>query len=237
MTEIKTNQKKILFSDYDGTLSPLNIKGNITAIKNFIDNNNTFVISTRRNSKSILHKINKYHIPVNFITCSNGSLTMDNTGKIVTAFEFNRKELTFLFHILKANKHISDIKFVSKNGNVYRDIIPNNAMAIRCNCSLFYNLKEFIKPLPGYSCYRYGAGYEIKPSYINKSFAANELIRMLKADKSFDYQSYSIGNTLNDYELLKNHNGYVVGYGSLLLKKKINGKTTKSVASLISKIS
>ena len=56
IVKIVNNNPNILFSDYDGTMSPLNLKANINAIKNFINNGNFFVISTDRSRASILKK-------------------------------------------------------------------------------------------------------------------------------------------------------------------------------------
>lgn len=229
------NQKILLISDYDGTISPLNLKANINAIRKFIDDGNIFAISTARSRSSILKKIKKYDIPVNYITSNNGSEIMNANGEIISVFEMNRGELTFIHNQLLANNpHVTDVTFVNKNGNVFRDgIIPNNAIMIRCTCPLYYDLRSLIAEIPGYTCYRFGATFEIKPSYIDKSFAANELISYLKnKDIIKEITEYSIGNTMNDYELLKNHNGYVVSYGSPFLKRKIKTRTS-SVSSLI----
>ena len=45
------NNPNILFSDYDGTMSPLNLKANINAIKKFINKN--------------LSRIYFYHLKIN----------------------------------------------------------------------------------------------------------------------------------------------------------------------------
>lgn len=236
--KIVNNNPNILFSDYDGTISPLNLKANINAIKKFINNGNFFVISTARSRASILKKTEKYNIPFDYIACSNGSEIINSNGEVISAYEMNRSELTFIHNqFLVNNPHVNDIIFINKNGNMFgRGIIPNNAILIRCVCPLYYDLRDLIDEIPGYTCQRYGATYEIKPAYIDKSYAATELVRYLKKSNGFEkLTEYSIGNTMNDYQLLKNHNGYVINYGSPVLKKKIKARTA-SVSSLIDNI-
>lgn len=232
----KCSNPVLLTSDYDGTISPINLKANINAIQKFINDGNIFVISTARSKTSIMRKIKKHNIPVNYITCFNGSEIIEPNGNIVAAFEMNRQVLTFMASLLKSNQNVSDITFVNRNGNVFsRGIIPNSAIVIRCTCPIYYDLRKEIKGIPGYTCKRFGTTFEIKPSHVDKSFAAGELVRYLKEKEATSVSEYSIGNTLNDYELLKNHNGYVINSGSPSLKKKIKNHTS-SVSALISKI-
>ena len=230
------NNPILITSDYDGTISPLNLKANITAINNFIDNGNIFVISTARSKNSIMKKIKKHNIPVSYITCYNGSEIVEPSGNIIKAFEMNHQVLTFMHSLLKSNHNVSDITYINRNGCIFsRGIIPNSAIIIRCTCPIYYDLRKEIKDIPGYTCRRFGTTYEIKPSHVDKSFAAGELIDYLKDKEDTNVLEYSIGNTLNDYELLKNHNGYVINYGSPILKKRIKMRTA-SVSALINEI-
>lgn len=78
---------KLLVSDYDGTFNEDNklskINKNIDAVKRFMDSGNIFAFATGRNYDSIKKEITKYHIPYNYLICSNGSIVFDHKDRVL----------------------------------------------------------------------------------------------------------------------------------------------------------
>lgn len=97
---------KLLVSDYDGTFNEDNklskINKNIDAVKRFMDNGHIFAFATGRNYESIKKEITKYHIPYNYLICSNGSIVFDHKDNILfqntLLIEAVRKTLKYLQH-------------------------------------------------------------------------------------------------------------------------------------------
>lgn len=78
---------KLLVSDYDGTFNEDNklskINKNIDAVKRFMDNGHIFAFATGRSYDSIKKEITKYHIPYNYLICSNGSIVFDRKDRVL----------------------------------------------------------------------------------------------------------------------------------------------------------
>ena len=95
---------KMLVSDYDKTLytSEKSISQNKTAIDNFRNNGNIFVIASGREYKYIKDKANKYNINYDYLICNNGSIIFDNKDNIIFAsyleIEIVLKLLKYLYN-------------------------------------------------------------------------------------------------------------------------------------------
>ena len=92
--DLKINKKiyVVLFSDYDGTIKTFDkyanyfekrtFKKNIDAIDKFLGNGNKFIITTKRNTYSILEELEKYKINYSYLTTYNGRVTLDSKNNI-----------------------------------------------------------------------------------------------------------------------------------------------------------
>ena len=190
---------KLIVSDFDGTFFDDNYDKNIELINKY---NNDFVIATGRNIESLKKdlKINcKYYI------CNDGGYILDdkknilyknyidsNEVKIVyeRLKELNYKDyfLDFIDHFdTKINDNINKVSIKIKDKNAYSDML--------------YILKD-LKNTYGY----------LSDNWINilsiqskKENAIEYLLKLEHYDKI-----YVIGNEINDYEMLKKYNGYLI---------------------------
>ena len=207
---------KLFVADYDGTLYTENdsMKKNIQAIKKLKRNGFLFVISTGRSYVSIKNQINMYNIPYDYVTCADGSITYDKSGKIVNMFPLDR-DIIEAFEKFYSELSYEEIQFSYPEGYENSLKTSDNLLGINvCINSSLYNkkiVKDFYKLKNRFPKYNYLA-YEhpnysylcIKPKNISKSYSIRELQKTLDI-KNQDI--YVIGDSSNDYEMIKDFKG------------------------------
>ena len=210
---------KLFVADYDNTLfiTEESLKENIKKLKELQQKNYYIVISTGRSLPSIKEKIQEYHIPFDYLTCADGSIIYDKNYQLIKFYEIkkdiineiinfknniNYEEIQISYktgysNILDLNKEIAGINIVIHNNNI------NNKTKI-----LFNNLKE---KYPNYNYLIYNHNpysyYCIKQQHVSKSMGINYLKEYLNIKKE---DIYVIGDSDNDYEMIKDFNGVCV---------------------------
>lgn len=220
---------KLLVSDFDGTFhtDEESIKVNCEILKNFLKEGNYFMLSTGRAFDSIKRKIEEYDIPCNYIGTSDGSFLLDKDGKVILENNIssdvvdNMQEFTDLAtferiqyaypetNLLEYDKErsLASIAYVIKKENISSQVLE-----------LFENLKN------RYSNYQFDIyGYDelyfflVRPKGISKSTPVDYLSKILSIPKK---EIYTIGDNSNDFEMIRDYNGYMIG----------NNEKLKSVA-------
>ena len=228
--------KKLLISDYDGTIKDFNIKANLRAINKFVKSGNILNISTARPYREIKTFAKRLNIDYQYLTCDNGAVSFDQNGNIIKVNAFNKQELKLLYEFLKANKNCFNISFIDYYGNRHSNNYPKDIItSIQVFSNPLYDLRKDFKGIPGYKCdHYYGNIYNIKRDYVNKAYGASNIISYLEEnDEQVDI--YSVGNSFDDLCLLKKYNGYRTPLSSKTLKNH-HIKKTNSVHSLINNI-
>ena len=226
---------KFLVSDYDGTykedIKGKNIISNNKAIKNFLDKGNKFVIATGRSYTSIKKEINKYNIPYNYLICNNGSVIFNDQDELIYKYPIPEEILIEALDMLSMSEKIKKIELFDTKGN----ITQTNSEIIELLCQVsIKNIQELKRIKNILNCLEYTSFLKIvllkTPS--NKKDGIEIIAKKEKINTS---DIYTIGNDINDLEMLKAYNGYKIIYSNpkLLLK---NIKTITSVKSLIKKI-
>ena len=236
---IKVNY--ILFSDYDGTIK-IDDKMNVFEKKLFNDNikaindfqkSNTFVITTGRTTESILKEVRKYGINYNYITSYDGKVTIDNKNRLIYKKDLEKNILKTIRDILLKCGY-KEIYLYNSYGitNIYEDIVL---------LIISINNKNIIKQLKD-SLYLYkelDINYNNILKTITISYNMNKLkgIELLIDKEKIDRNKkiITIGDNLNDLEMLKGYDGYKVLFSSPLIYSK-NIKTTPSIKYLIKKL-
>lgn len=223
---------KLLASDYDCTLNTFecDLRFNIIFIKKFIQKGNIFVLNTGRSYESIKSEINKFHIPYNYLACNDGNLLLDHNNNLISCTNIENKLDDLLEFKEKFSKmEIRPFKF---NENVLEYEITN----VNINETFLNELQKF--------CTHHGLCYKtfrvlnrkflyIGISNISKSSAIREISRMENIQEK---DIYTIGDHLNDIEMIRDFNGYTLPWGKKEVKEVSQG-VCLSVASLIKKIS
>ena len=226
---------KLLVSDYDGTFNEDNklskINKNIDAIKRFMDNGNLFAFATGRNYESIKREITKYHIPYNYLICSNGSTVFNQRDNILfqntLLVEAVKKTLKYLNHF----GFIKSVELLDAYGRITSDY--NNVCEIVCTLKFKNTLdarmvREEITFLDSFS-------------FMNVVIFKEELdkkdgIYLVSDIEGIEKEDiYTIGDAGNDKGMLIEFNGFKMPYSypEIMFSK---AKLVSSVKSLVRKI-
>ena len=229
-----------IFSDYDGTIKTyeknpsiieqLTFNKNIKAINDFINRGNKFIITTGRSYKSILAETKKYHINYNYITTYNGLVSYDDKGNLIYQKNINKEILNEIRQLI-LNYKIGTVLYDNYDiTNIYENII---VMKIYTKDKYIYEtLKKEIKKYTDLNITFDNLFKTITLHVItNKSLGIKELI---KDENVENPKIITVGDSLNDIEMIKDYNGYkiLISHPKLLFK---NIKTTPSLHSLIKK--
>lgn len=220
---------KLLVSDYDGTLNPYigDIQSNLNEIKKFCDRGNIFMISTGRSFESIKKEINKHNIKYDYLSCNDGSVLFDKYDNLLYVQYLNIKLLNKLVEDINS---IDIIKKYNKYG-IYGKIENGDTVELELKVP-FLNIKPAIELLEEYPCF----AHDIYPGriYIKKHGGKSKTINYLL--KKHNIQDvYTVGDSTNDIEMLREFKGFKMYTGTInLIKNDI--KPIISVKSLVKKI-
>ena len=189
----------LLVTDFDGTFYDNNYKKNIELIKKY--NNFDFVIATGRNFPSLKKDLK---IKCKYYICNDGGYILNKDYSIIYRNYINKDTVEKIYSRLKELKYndyfLDNINTFSKN--IIDDV---NKISIRIN----NNAKEDINYLLN--------GLDDVYAYISTNWINIISIDSTK-EKAIEYISklnnykkiYTIGNDINDYDMLKIYNGYFI---------------------------
>ena len=226
---------KLLVSDYDDTLytSSKSLYFNILAIEKFRKNGNKFAITTGRNFISIDSLIRKYKIPYDYLICNDGSIIFDNKHNIISAHYLSNSEVNdVLFYLNNKNEFFYRISLYN---TLCEALNKEKILEIAGYIKFLKSVKTVVNEMNEYfstiKAYKFENYLFVKRPQ-NKSDAIKELIEIKGINKE---DVYTIGNAQNDYEMVKDYNGYNMLISSPKLYSNSKGTVT-SVRQLIKKI-
>ncbi len=226
---------KLLVSDFDGTfksdLKNLNI--NIKTIKRFMEDGNKFIIATARSFKSIKNETDIYDIDYDYLICNNGLITFDNQNNIINAFPLSSENLEFIYNTINKRNELSDLKLFDLYSHTVKNSNILELFAKFDSEESALDYKKYIEHInPEIQCIQMNKVLFIG-NRLNKAIAISNISRIENIDKN---DIYTIGDDINDLEMLQEFNGYkMLNCNKKLLFKGI--KTTRQVHSLVKKIS
>ena len=224
---------KLLSSDYDGTLNifEYDIHLNLSYIRSFMKEGNIFVLNTGREFKRIIPEIEKYGIPYNYLSCTDGNLLLNSSNQVVyqTCMKDNIKEI-----LLELRKSFKDIRLepIFHNDSILEYQLVTNEfnekllLSLEKICllhNLCYKIFHIEKQVYIYIC----------RNDISKSTAIEKIRELEKISKC---DIFTVGDDLNDFEMIRDFKGYTFPWGNEKLKSVSQGVCT-SVADLVKKIS
>lgn len=224
---------KLLVSDYDGTLKSdiINLRINIDIIKLFIENGHTFCIATDRSYNSMKEEIKLYDIPYNYLICNNGLTIFDANDNLIYSQKINIEDLLLFFKIMGIDKKRYSLY------NVYGEIADSDILFASMNNLKILELRNIKKEIK-YWFESVSIYADFNKLYIkeksNKALGIKKLIEFEKL--SFNTEDiYTVGDCINDIQMLKEFNGHKVLFSfPCLFGKHI--KTCNEVHSLVKKI-
>ncbi len=233
--------KKILISDYDGTFyqNDRDIKKNIDKVNEFRTLDNLFVLATGRSYVDLKQKIDKYEIPYDYLILNHGALLLSKDLEIIKVFTLDKELVDSILEYANNDKDIYDVILIS---------------AFDKNVTDTLNIVKIMLKL-----YSYDKALEVK-NYIDKSYTniksyfisednhylvevvSSEASKSLMIDKILDKEEivkknvYTIGDGINDIEMIRDYNGYRVRNSCKELVS-VTDRVIDNVSDLISRIS
>lgn len=225
---------KVLISDFDGTLyiNENDVKNNAKKIGDFRKGGNIFIISTARNYSTIKKSCLKYNIDVDYFFCDIGATILDNDGKVLYSEyikEFERKKIE---EILEKYSEEIVIDRYGTNGRQAKGEKGIVEYKIKGNINDLSKLKQIIDK-------------EIKDvrtqvtedsRFIIHTSTKEKVIETFIKNTNIEKSSiYTVGDELDDLEMLKKYNGYRMEHCNELVGDTISNKVA-SVSELIDSI-
>ena len=234
---------QVLVSDYDGTFdtNENDIKINCEKIEEFIKNGNLFVLSSGRSFENLSGKVKEYNIPYSFLSCSDGSFLFDNHGIMHYAGLISHDVVNICSKLEELNRHK---KFEYTYPKVYSsdyhrfELLGSVAFTIeedKINNEFVKTFEEIKNSHPEYQYDVYGYKgtyfYLIRPIGVSKSTPIEYIEEKYDISKS---DIYTIGDNVNDKELIRDYNGYRIGNNKDIIDVSL--KEYNAVHELISDI-
>ena len=204
--------KKILISDYDGTFyqNDLDIKKNIDKVNEFRTLGNLFVLATGRSYVDLKQKIDKYEIPYDYLILNHGALLLSKDLEIIKVFTLDKELSDSILDYANNNKDIYDVvlietfkKGVDDTSNVVKIMLKlysyEKAFEVKNYIDESYtNIRSYIVRDEDYYL------VEIVSSEASKSFMIEKI---LEKEKIVKKNVFTIGDGINDIDMIKNYNG------------------------------
>jgi len=223
---------KLLSSDYDGTLNVFeyDIHLNLSYIRRFMKEGNIFVLNTGREFKRIMPEIEKYDIPYNYLSCTDGNLLLNSRNEVIYSTNMH-DDISDMVYELKQKFPNIGLEPIMHYGN----ILEYQLVTSEINEKLLLHLEKIC--LLHNLCYK---TFHIKNKLyvyighreITKSSVIEEIMNLEKISKC---DIFTIGDDMNDFEMIRDFNGYTFSWGNGKLKAVSQGECS-SVADLVKKI-
>lgn len=209
----------LLVSDYDQTLSmdDLTFRINLKKLEKFRQRGNIFMLSTGREYSSIKSEVIRNKIPYDYISCGDGVALYEWDGKHpLIHHTLNKNDLDYSTYLkLKYNSKIEIID-INSGTNQFPDhrIIKVKDIDYK---NIILEIEEYFKQYLQYSDYiiKYNLICLI-PKGINKGTTIKFLEDKLKLQKS---SIFTIGDHDNDYEMIRDYNGFSMIWGTKKAKQ------------------
>ena len=207
--------KKILISDYDGTFyqNDIDIKKNIDKVDEFRTLGNLFVLATGRSYVDLKQKIDKYKIPYDYLILNQGALLLSKDLKILKVFILDKELVDSVLEYANNNKDICNVilistfnKNVKDTSNIVKIMLKlynyDNALEVKNYIDKSYtNIKSYFISEDNH--------YLVEIVSINASKSLM-IEKILDKEKIVKKNVYTIGDGINDIDMIRDYNGYRV---------------------------
>ena len=222
---------KVIISDYDGTLyiNEEDFKENIKRIKDFRKSGNIFVISTARNFSSIKKVCTENSIRVDYFFCDIGATILDFNGKVICSQCITENDREQIEQYLK--KYLSIIS-IDRYGTHEKIKIGEKGLVeykIKGDMNILLDLKATISQKIKNVKTQITEDNKFIIHTSTKETAIKNFISQFNINEK---DIYTIGDEVDDLEMLKKYNGYRMEQCNSIVKEQIN-KSVNSVSKLI----
>ena len=191
----------LIISDFDGTFYDKNYDENIEFVKS-IKENYDIVIATGRNFKSLKSDL-KIDCP--YYVCNDGGYILDKNEKLIYKNYINNNSIKIIYERMKKlgyNEYFFD--YIDHFDTKLKDKINKLSIRIKDDKASL-DIKYLLKDIDDVYAYISTNWINVLSRDSSKEKAVETLLKLTNYDKV-----YVIGNEINDYEMLKKYNGYLI---------------------------
>lgn len=212
--------RNLIVSDFDGTFSTSvkDIELNCEKIFDFMSRGNYFLLSSGRPYDSLMNQVKKYGIPYTYLATSDGSFLFDDKRNMLESFTMPHDIVKDL-DVLLSHDIFDKVQYTypKTNGRTYNksELLANVAFVINnknITPSFIEDFEALKESHPDYDFTVYGYGdvsyYIIRAKGVNKGVIVQSLADKIGVSKD---NIYTIGDNDNDFEMVRDYNGYMVG--------------------------
>lgn len=232
--------KKILVSDYDGTFyqNDIDIRENIDKVNEFRTLGNLFVLATGRSYVDLKIMIDKYKIPYDYLILNHGALLLSKKLEILNVFTLDKELVGSVLEYANNNKDIYDVVLI----DVFKKKVIDTSNAVKIMLKLYsydnaLDVKKYIdERYTNIKCY-----YEKEDNHYLVEIVSSKASKSLMIEKILDKEKivkknvYTIGDGINDIDMIRDYNGYRVRNSCKELDS-ITNRVIDNVSDLIEKI-
>jgi len=239
--------RKILFSDYDGTIyaGADSIAKNITAIKTFRAAGNKFVVTTGRSLASMQRLFDKHHVPYDYLILNNGAVVTDEQNNLLLK-QFLSPQLaeqltSFINENIKTDISIIYYDLTDRAAYFEKDLTKlrvrvtgkAHAPAIKIAKKINQHFGDQVKALAAFND-PYPEENWTMVDVVHKQAGKDTAIEFILDHENLSKtDATSVGDGPNDIAMLHLLNGYALENSAPIVLKEVK-QTTPSVADLIS---
>lgn len=223
---------KIIVSDFDLTFFTDEYLENIRLINDFVAKGNMFVIATGRNITHLKKDIKGFNINYEYLICNDGGIIFDKNDNIIYRKDIDQDIVEPIFNILNSDNNIK-VTYIDDTINYITDIKSkaNAIIGSYINKELASNtLSKIEKEYNNIHGYLSDNWINITDISVDKASG----IRHLQDYLNINYDNiYTIGDNVNDIEMLNNYHGYLIESDLDLICGKGVIKSFKDLISII----
>ena len=232
--------KKILVSDYDGTFyqNDIDIRENIDKVNEFRTLGNLFVLATGRSYVDLKIMIDKYKIPYDYLILNHGALLLSKNLEVLNVFILDKELVVSVLEYANNNKDIYDVVLI----DVFKKKVTDTSNVVKIMLKLYsydnaLDVKKYIdERYTNIKCY-----YEKEDNHYLVEIVSSKASKSLMIEKILVREEikkdnvFTIGDGVNDIDMIRNFNGYRV-INSCKELDSITNRVIDNVSDLIEKI-
>ena len=197
---------KVVASDFDNTLFVNNdevLLENIKTVKEFIEKGYQFIIITGRSFTNIKKVLKEYNISYSYLVCQDGANLFDNQDNCIKSNLLSKEKAVILEKFLKENQLDYSFESAFSDYDTLDNAVKITVVVSDKEEALLITKK--IKEIVDVYAYVSSRHINIIDNYVNKSSALQYLI-----DNNYIGNNITtIGDDINDYEMLEKYNGVI----------------------------
>jgi len=225
---------KIFAIDYDGTfrVDEEQTRKNAEAFKDLRKTNNKIAFATGRPVNFIKNVEAKFDIDVDYYVCANGARVETKNGEIIFDSKIEDNDTNDIAKYIEKNINRIKVFDCTDGVNYYYEEVKKNMNAYTitpCKKEELHIMVSELKQLTNLDVFPSRTVLHIVNKDIDKTNAIKKVVNREKIEKD---KVYVIGDSGNDYDMIKAFDGYTLEVANEE-NKKIAKKIYKNVAEFI----